>query len=68
MQIPDDLVPVKVGKRLLRCSASTLYRLVKSGRLKGWRRAASRILVSKRECEALLVLIEPAGAPSARVS
>jgi excisionase family DNA binding protein len=68
MPPPSDLVTIKTACRTLRCHCSTAYRLVKSGRLRAYRRATSRIFVSRADVEALLVLVEPTAAPSARAS
>lgn len=54
MSPPSDLITAKAAARLLLCNVHTIYRYIKSGQLKGYRRAGSRWYVSRAAALALL--------------
>jgi excisionase family DNA binding protein len=60
MSLPDDLISPKTAAKILRSHISTVYRLIHSGKLRSFRRAGTRHLVSRADVEALLVEETPA--------
>jgi excisionase family DNA binding protein len=62
--LPDDLVTIPVAAGRLRVDPSTVHRWIGKGKLRAWRRAGTRRLVSMRE---VLGLIQPVAKEVARV-
>jgi excisionase family DNA binding protein len=54
MSQPDDLITAKAAARLLMCDVHTIYRYIKSEKLKGYRRAGSRWYVSRSAALSLM--------------
>lgn len=54
--VPDDLITPKAAAKLVNVHISSVYRWVLSGKLKGYRRAGSRYLVSRAD---VLGMIQP---------
>ena len=53
---PRDLITPREAARLVGTHLSTVHRWLHSGRLRGWRRAGTRYLVSRAE---VLAVIQP---------
>lgn len=58
---PTDLITVGKAAEVLAVHPATVYRLVRSGRLRAWRRLGGRIRVSRGDVQALL---EPVQVPA----
>ncbi len=56
VEIPKDLIGPKIAAEILHSHLSTVYRLIHSGRLRGWWRGGTRHMVSKAD---VLALFEP---------
>lgn len=59
--IPSDLVSPQTAATLLGVHLATVYRLIRSGRLRAWRRVGGRLRVSRAEVLGLLVPVEVTG-------
>lgn len=56
--IPNDLITAKAASNVLAVHVGTVYRLVRSGKLRAWKRIGGRVRVSRADVEALLVPVE----------
>jgi excisionase family DNA binding protein len=65
-EIPTDLISPREAAKLLRTGVSTVYRFIQDRRLRSWKRAHTRYLVSRREVLALFVEEVPPPLPSKR--
>jgi excisionase family DNA binding protein len=56
--LPEDLVPLGKAATALHVNRSTIYRWVLGGKLRSWRRAGTRYLVSLADVRELLKPVE----------
>lgn len=56
--IPADLITCLAAAGLLGVHVATVYRLIKAGKLRAWRRVGGRLRVSRSEVQGLLVPVE----------
>lgn len=54
LSTPADLITPRRAARIVGVHISAIYRYVLKGKLRGWRRAGSRYLVSEAEVRALI--------------
>ena len=55
MSLPTDLISPKQAARVLRAHVASVYRWIATGRLRSFKRAGTRHLVSRGDVESLLV-------------
>ncbi|MFO0865008.1 MAG: helix-turn-helix domain-containing protein [Gemmataceae bacterium] len=60
--LPNDLLGLREAAELARCNTQAIFRWIKKGKLRGWRRVG-RMFVSKAE---VLGLFEPMEGPRER--
>lgn len=59
MSIPDDLILPKEVARLHKVHVSTVHRWIRAGRLRAYKRAGHRVVVSKAAALAVLQQVVP---------
>lgn len=57
--IPNDLVDTRTAARIAGVHVSSVYRWVLSGRLRGWKRAGARYLISRADLAGMLREVRP---------
>lgn len=57
-ELPSDLITAAKAAEVLAVHVATVYRLVRSGKLRAWKRVGGRVRVSRAEVQALLVPVE----------
>ena len=57
--LPHDLIAPKDAARIAGCHVSTLLRWILHGRLRGYRKAGSRYLVSRADVEGVIAEVVP---------
>lgn len=58
MPPPTDLITAAKAAEILAVHQATVYRLIRSGRLRAWKRLGGRVRVSRADVEALLLPVE----------
>lgn len=65
-ELPGDLIAPKVLARILGVHLSSVHRWIHEGKLRAWRRAGQRYLISEAEGRALVVPVEVRSGEHAR--
>jgi excisionase family DNA binding protein len=58
-ELPDDLLTPRQAAKIMKTHTSTIIRWVLSGKLRGYRQAGTRYLISRRDLQAMLVPVVP---------
>ena len=59
---PTDLITAQKAAEILAVHVATVYRLIRSGRLRAWKRIGGRLRVSRADAQSLLLPVEVGGA------
>lgn len=59
MIVPDDLIDVAAAAILVKAHPSTVYRWLRRGNLRGWRKGGARYLISRKDLEGVYELVTP---------
>lgn len=56
--IPTDLITARAGAKLLAIHPTTLYRIIREGGLRAWKRVGGHVRVSKADVLSLMVPVQ----------
>ncbi len=54
ISLPDDMITPKAASAVLGVHVGTIYRLVRRGELRAWRRIGGRLMASRKDVQELL--------------